>query len=134
MFASLNRTLSNDTLTIGTLTIFNDQHNVILNLATVERPWLNNEPYVSCIPTGLYTCVKRYSKKHGLHWHITNVVDRTVILIHIANYVHDLHGCIGVGLDHFDINNDGRLDVVSSRKAMNKLRDILPDTFKLLIK
>ncbi len=134
MFATLNRTFDNKLVSLGTFTVFNDKHNVILDLASIERPWLNNETYISCFPAGHYLCKKRYSKKHGLHWEITNVVNRTYILIHIANFVSDLQGCVAVGLAHEDINKDGALDVVSSTKAMNKLRAILPDEFKLIVK
>lgn len=134
MFATLNRTLQNTILSLGHFTLMNDNHDPILTLATVERPWINNEPFISCFPPGLYICKVRYSEKHGHHWEITNIVGRTLCLIHIANFMTDLQGCVGVGLSHADIDKDGNLDVVSSRKAMEKLRKILPDEFKLLVK
>jgi len=45
----------------------------------------------------------------------------------------DIEGCIMPGLRFIDINLDGNLDVADSVKAMNVLRAILPDKFKLTI-
>ncbi len=134
MFLSLNRTSQNEVQTLGTLTVFNELHNPILSLATVELPWKDNQPFISCIPPGIYTCKKRYTKKHGLHWEIKDVYGRTVILIHIANFVSDLQGCVAVGLHHDDIDKDGYLDVGSSFAAMKKLRKVLPEELKIIIK
>jgi hypothetical protein len=71
---------------------------------TVERPWQNNEPYVSCIPIG------RYDLKLGTFYRgtqdtaddyaayqVLDVPGRTYIKIHIANVMDDVQGCIGVG-------------------------------------
>ncbi len=77
-------------------------------LATIERPWLNNQPMVSCIPEGVYKIHLRESSvinrtTHGkyLHgWEVTGVPNRSFIMIHIANFPHELEGCIGVGLKH----------------------------------
>lgn len=73
---------------------------------TVERPWLDNAPYVSCIPEGVYTLKRHDSPKFktmqdrhdGEHtWEITGVPNRSVILFHTANYATELHGCVGLG-------------------------------------
>ena len=53
---------------------------------TVERPWLNNKPNVSCIPTGTYDMGWRDSPRFGETWHVKDVEDRTYILIHVANF------------------------------------------------
>lgn len=69
---------------------------------TVERPWLNNDPALhSAIPAATYR-VRRsnpYNEfpKHPGCFTITNVVDRTAILIHVANVFLDLLGCVGLG-------------------------------------
>jgi hypothetical protein len=106
---------------------------VIFSFKTLELPWKNNEKMVSCIPAGKYTCVKRNSKKYGVHFHVTNVPDRDMILIHHGNYTSEILGCILPGLGHIDINKDGIIDVTSSIAAMNKLRSILPNKFELEI-
>ena len=109
---------------------------------TLELPWLNNEKYVSCIPEGTYDVVQRVSKKYGIHWHITNVEDRDLILIHNGNYAGsknpisgtpDIKGCVMVGVSYGDINKDTILDITSSVVTMNKLRKTLPKSFQLTI-
>lgn len=69
-----------------------------LELFTIERPWRDNQPFISCIPSGEYT----------LEWDITGRVrnvprlrgtaPRTQINIHVANKASELHGCIAPGL------------------------------------
>jgi len=62
---------------------------------TIELPWLNNKPGVSCIPEGRYELVKRFSVKYKWHLHVMNVVGRSLILIHCANNaLKQLNGCI----------------------------------------
>lgn len=76
--------------------------------ATVERPWLDNKPGISCIPEGVYRLALRVSPiiqrtthdKYQRGWEVTDVPKRSMIMIHIANFVHELQGCIGVGLRH----------------------------------
>jgi len=64
---------------------------------SIERPWLDNKPNVSCVPEGTYQVGWRKSPKFGETWHIQNVPNRSYILIHAANYPTDVHGCIGLG-------------------------------------
>jgi len=62
---------------------------------TIELPWRDNQPRVSCIPEGCYPLVKRYSKTHGNHLMLQKVPNRSLILIHTANNaLRDLQGCI----------------------------------------
>lgn len=69
---------------------------------SLERPWLNNQRQISCIPAGRYRLKKRYSQKFGWHLWLQNVPDRSLILIHTANYVRQLQGCIAPGLKKGD--------------------------------
>lgn len=65
---------------------------------TVEKPWLDNKPFVSCIPDGHYSMARVDSPKFGPNmWEITEVPDRSHILIHVANTSADVVGCIGLG-------------------------------------
>jgi hypothetical protein len=65
--------------------------------ATVERPWLNNMPSVSCIPTGIYICKPRFYNRGGYDAiEVTDVEGRTYIMFHIANSPHEVAGCIGI--------------------------------------
>ena len=62
---------------------------------TIELPWLENKPQVSCIPEGKYELKKRYSQHHGWHLQVMKVKNRDLILIHPANdAVKELKGCI----------------------------------------
>ena len=111
---------------------------------TLELPWKENKRRVSCIPAGRYTVVRRTSPKYGEHFHITNVPNRDLILIHAGNYagsknpktkMSDILGCILVGTSMYDINADGIVDITNSKKAMKKLLKLLPqEPFILNIK
>lgn len=104
---------------------------------TVERPWIRNIRNVSCIPEGRYPLIKRRSMvverssggKFLDGWQIFNVPDRSQIMIHPANTMDDVQGCIGVGQELGFIA--GRWAVTNSRatfaELMNRLND-LPGT------
>ena len=100
---------------------------------TIELPWLDNNKRISCIPIGKYRVVRRYTTKHGNHFHVLNVPGRSYILIHSGNYYHQFLGCIGVGESHADIDKNGYLDVTSSKNKMRELINILPIEFELII-
>jgi hypothetical protein len=104
---------------------------------TVEKRWHNNQRQISCIPQGTYHCTKRISQKYGHHWHLQDVPDRDLILIHSANWAHELLGCIGVGKS-IAIGADKKTGinakmVTSSVATMQMLRAMLPDSFDLEI-
>ena len=60
-----------------------------------------------------------------------DVPDRSGIKWHIANYTHELRGCGAPGLGIADHNDE--LMVTSSKKALNKLLEILDDENDLFI-
>lgn len=110
-----------------------------LGLWTIERPWKDNQTGVSCIPEGRYE----------LTWHEPTGVSlpdgwtgtwalinqnlsvsymprpnmRSYILLHVANYVDDIEGCIGWGDNH--IIHDDRLMVTNSRDATAEMMDYI---------
>lgn len=93
--------------TIGRLT-YNDEH-----FYTVERPWLDNQQNISCIPTGFYQLIRVDSPRFGPGtWEVAAVTGRSHILIHVANTAADVIGCIGLGMGLFP-----QLQGVSSSKA-----------------
>lgn len=98
---------------------------------TLEEPWQDNAPMVSCIPAGTYKCVKYSSTAHPDVWELQNVPNRTKILIHNGNTLRDTMGCILVGNQTGLIA--GAQAVLNSKKTLNKLRKILPDNFTLTI-
>lgn len=119
--------------TLGNLFVIEDT-DVLLNCKTLELPDLNNQKRISCIPEGIYTVIKHNSPKFGQCFWIQNVPNRDEILIHAANYKSDLLGCIGVGESHIDMNGDTLKDISNSRKTMDKLLKLLPNTFQLVIR
>ncbi|USD22137.1 DUF5675 family protein [Microbulbifer variabilis] len=96
---------------------------------TVERPWLGNRPFESCIPEGVYSCNPYNSPRFPNVWELKEVPGRTKILIHTANYSADVQGCIGIGSNLAP----GGWWVTQSRKAMQQLRELLPPEFDLTI-
>ena len=98
-----------------------------LELFTVERPWLNNRVQESCIPEGDYTLRMRQSGvvqrstggefTHG--WEVTGVPGRTFIMLHPANTMDDLQGCIGPGRALGYVG--GKWAVTDSRGAFRQL-------------
>lgn len=64
---------------------------------TLERPWQDNEPNVSCIPPGHYACQRIRSPKFGVTFEVQHVPNRTNVLFHSGNTLEDTHGCILVG-------------------------------------
>ena len=125
----IKRTMQDDYQTLGELSIPDAGY----SCKTLELPWKDNERRESCIPEGIYQVVKRFSDKFKEHFHILNVPDRDYILIHHGNYRRDVKGCILVGHDYLDIDEDGHMDVTSSRNTMRELNGILPDAFELEI-
>ena len=104
---------------------------------TIEEPWMLNASRKSCIPKGVYKCKphnwqdnKKF--KYSRVWEVTNVPNRTAILIHLGNTVDDTMGCILVGMKRGKIG--GKPAVLQSRLAMSRLRDIIgPREFTLTI-
>lgn len=62
-------------------------------LRTLERPDLDNQPNVSCIPEGVYIIDRDYTGKHR-YYRFREVPGRTDIEIHEASRVYHLQGCI----------------------------------------
>jgi hypothetical protein len=99
----------------------------------LEPKWENNDKKVSCIPLGTYKVVKRNSPKYGDHFHILDVPDRSLILIHNGNFYQHSQGCLLAGMGIKEINGDGQLDVTESKNAMELLNDLLPKEFEIEI-
>jgi len=69
-----------------------------ISLYSVERPWLNNQLRISCIPEGIYALSPRYFFRGEYDtFELLDVPGRSHILIHVANWSHEVEGCIGLG-------------------------------------
>lgn len=88
---------------------------------TVELPWRNNQPRVSCIPEGKYRLRRRHSPRFREHFEVMNVKDRKYILFHAGNDAgKELRGCIAPVLQH---TGEGKGS--SSRAALERMKDRL---------
>ena len=121
-----------------------------LSLVTIERPWVptplskGGAKGVSCVPAGTYKLVRHNTDAHPMTWALVNpdldVVHfpgedsnphaRTTVLIHPANFVHELRGCIAPGTrtSHAVAAHGGGYMVCESRKAMRLLQQRVPWT------
>lgn len=116
---------NDSTQTLGVWLVL-DGRTILLEFATLEPAWVENERNVSCIPPGRYTLRKRLSKRFGTHLHVEDVDVREWILVHRGNFRKDTRGCVLVGMRHLDLNRDGKLDVSASKDAMSRLLYALP--------
>jgi hypothetical protein len=99
------------------------------SFVTVERPWLGNKPFESCIPEGVYTVKRHVSPKFGVCFKVQDVHNRTHILFHVGNTKDDVVGCIAVGTMF-----GSSYSILQSKIAMNRLLDtIKEDEFTLTI-
>ena len=118
---------------LGVGSVIDERGNVVFTFCTLELPYRNNQRQISSIDLGKYRVRKRFSEKYGNHFELISVKNRDKILIHVANFVRELKGCIAVGSAHKDIDNDGTKDLINSRKTLNKLNSIMPYEFELII-
>jgi len=92
---NLIRYFDNGLLTQGILLI-NDAY----FCDTLELPWKDNEHEISCIPAGMYTLKQANLPINGECYQIVDVPNRSDILIHSANLVSELRGCIAPGIKY----------------------------------
>lgn len=93
---------------------------------TIELPWRDNKPNISCIPAGEYKVNIRVSPKYGQVYHITEVPGRSYILIHAGNYAGDrekgfktnVAGCVLLGQRRGLLG--GQWAVLNSRVAVRR--------------
>ena len=120
--------------TFGVLRLRNyNDSNKPYKFLTVERPWLDNKASVSCIPEGRYELGLRESGvvartsggmfKSG--YEIKDVPGRTFIMMHVANTMDDLEGCVGLGLAPAFIK--GKWAVSSSRSAFKQFMEAMSE-------
>lgn len=123
---TLTRTTTGPQGTFGTIT---DETGTVI-CVTCEPPEGNNGPD-TCIPTGTYTVIPHNSPAHPNTWEISDVPNRTAILIHDGNTEEDTLGCVIVG-DRLGTVDDLPA-VLDSRLTLAALHNELPPTFMLVI-
>lgn len=110
-------------------------------LATIEQEWRPNPtgapggtPFNSCVPVGVYQLrphvhhgkdvLALVNEDLGVYYLEENMPDaggRFMVLIHTANWAHDVVGCIGPGLGKAD-SDQGPM-VQSSSSAMKRIME-----------
>lgn len=97
-----------------------------IELYTLEPPWNNNQPNISCIPEGEYR-VKRDTTGRHKFYRVQDVPSRSAIEFHAANYYinpktgkQELWGCIAPG---FGININHNAGITRSQDACKRLLD-----------
>lgn len=122
----ITRTQQDEVQTLGKLELYNNKEK-LFECKTLELPWKDNQRRISCIPEGHYEAQKHISPNFGKSVWIKGVPNRTEILIHKGNFYTDILGCVLLGVEHVDINNDGHKDVTNSKNTVNALYSLLPD-------
>lgn len=122
--------------------------------ATIEQPWLASPDgpagveFHSCLPTGTFRLEPRETDARGKHFILSNTAlrvyrypadipsgkyGRALCLIHVANWAHELHGCIAPGKLRLKPNAPGNQFaewmVESSKVALNELRTLLGSSY-----
>lgn len=92
---------------------------------TLENPWADNQPNVSCIPAGIYTMrLGMYNKPKVPYaaYELQAVPGRSLIKIHVGNTMDDVLGCLVTGRRLGWVKKPGkpaRWAVTSSKLAFN---------------
>lgn len=120
--------------TIGNLYLVDEYNHIIRKWHSLELPDKNNKRRVSRILEGTYVAKKHVSPKFDNCLWIPRVPNRSEILIHAGNFYTDILGCILIGKDLSDINNDGIIDVVNSKVALDELLDLIGSEITIEIK
>lgn len=117
--------------TFGILRTHNDM-DLAFSCLTVERPWLDNKPMISCVPAGDYALEphdsRRFSNTFALigetvsHWPEEGV-RRSACLVHAANHWQQVNGCIALGATHGFV--DGQWAILNSRATVGEWLDLL---------
>lgn len=122
----ITRLPSTDEGTFGRLT-YND-----FVVFTLELPWRDNAPNISCIPKGVYNCHWTKSERFKrMMYLIDGVKGRAGVRIHAANFAGDdskgfkrqLNGCLSLGLNVGQI--EGQRALLLSKPAVRKFEDLL---------
>lgn len=106
---------------------------------TLERPWQNNAPFISCIPCGCYLMKRIESVNFQTTYEVQDVDNRTDILFHWGNYCIDSLGCILLGESYGIISGAsypmGKRGITNSQKTFRRFMRELKraETVRLII-
>jgi len=110
---------------------------------TVEPPWKDNMPFISCIPDGEYIAKWHRSPKFGPTLAVeggtvsifqSSEHDRSHIVFHLGNWPRNFEGCIGLGRKFKCVSGD--IGVSSSMVTVKEFLELAneEDNIPLIIK
>lgn len=91
------------------------------DLSTLERPWIENKPNISCVSEGLYLIFRDRSGRHQ-YYRIEHVTGRTHIEFHGGYLPTHSDGCVLVGTGF-----DEKFNLIGSDDALAKMLDTYGD-------
>ena len=110
----------------GVQTLGDIQIGTIFSRATLERPFKDNKPNISCISKGIYTCRWTFSPRLMKYtYEVLKVPSRSGIRFHKGNFFFDIEGCILLGTGFKDINHDGKVDIINSTKTIKEFETLM---------
>lgn len=135
MNLTLTRDSDNGRCTLGTLRINGGL------FQTLERPWQPGPPGgvkgASCVPPGLYRLFRHDTEAHPRSFALVNEAlgvyhyevppgqqGRTACLIHIANWVSELRGCVAIGMARTQNGDEWMLR--QSKVAIDQFYSLVP--------
>jgi hypothetical protein len=100
---------------------------------SLERPWMNNQVGLSCVPAGVFRAVRcRASEDYGFKdspqfgdTFQVIVPGRSKILFHKGNLASDSHGCILIGEQFEPVN--GVPGIAASAKGFDQFLRLMAD-------
>lgn len=100
---------------------------------TMERPWLNNQTDISCVPVGEFQVRRGKFPKHGETFEVI-VPNRVAILLHKGNVYTNSNGCIILGTGYGWLNR--QLAVIDSGSAFTNFMAYMAgeNEFKLIVR
>ena len=98
---------------------------------TLERPWLENMPNVSCIPAGRYKAIRHVSPTFGETYWLQDVPGRSEILFHKGNVAAHSEGCILLGESFSHVM--GENGITQSKEAFAEFMRILEGQREFII-
>lgn len=117
---------SNKKGTFGT--IYSSEGLPICN--SLELPWINNTPFISCVPGNIVYKMKRAVRHKGkkterIVWELIDVPGgRDRCQLHPANYISQLQGCIAPAT-YWDMTAGGEVMGCRSGAALDDMEEFL---------